>query len=284
MLPFLQLVEKWSMLTFLVSSMLAMGLQLSLLQICDGLRNIRFVLVALFLNFVFAPAFAWLITVTIPLDQGYAVGLLLLGGAAGAPFLPRLVQIARGDLARAASLMVLLTAVTILFLPFALPVFVRQAQADPWQIAKPLLVLIVLPLVVGITVKCLASVPAAKAAPILGFIGNASLFLFFILLVALNFRVILDVIGTGAIVAAVLYILGLLGAGWLLGGSNFKERGVMALAAAARNFGAALVPASSLQDPKISVMLIVCAIAALVVSFFAAAWMGRQGEKGVASA
>jgi BASS family bile acid:Na+ symporter len=40
------------------------------------------------------------------------VGLLLLGTAAGAPFLPKLAQIAKGNLAFAVGLMVLLMVVT----------------------------------------------------------------------------------------------------------------------------------------------------------------------------
>ena len=103
MADLLQLLEKVSLLAFLVSSMLAMGLTLTPHAIVAPLRNVRLVLLALGLNFVFAPAFAWLLTVVIPLDRGHAIGLLLLGGAAGAPFLPKVVETARGDLALAAA-------------------------------------------------------------------------------------------------------------------------------------------------------------------------------------
>src|SRR4051794_30532525 len=121
LLPHLQ---KLSVVVFLVSSMGAIGLALSPRTVAAPLREWRFVLLAVALNFVLAPAFAWLLTAVIPLNPAHAAGLLLLGGAAGAPFLPKLVETARGDLAVAAALMVLLTAGTILFLPFALPVMI----------------------------------------------------------------------------------------------------------------------------------------------------------------
>src|SRR5436190_22512584 len=117
----LQLLQKLSTLAFLVGSMLATGLNLTPRDVLAPLRDLRLVLIALSLNFILAPAFAWLLTVVIPLERGYAIGLLLLGGAAGAPFLPKLVENARGDITIAVSLMALLTVGTILFMPFALP-------------------------------------------------------------------------------------------------------------------------------------------------------------------
>ena len=267
-------LEKLSVPTFLVSSMAAMGLTLTPKAMSAPLRDVRLVLVALALNFVLAPAFAWLLTVVIPLDRGHAIGLLLLGGSAGAPFLPKLVETARGDLTLAAALMGLLTVGTILFLPFALPLMIPGLNADPWGIARPLLLLIVLPLAAGMMIKNRAAALAARAAPVLTKIGNAALLLLFVLLIALNLRALIGVIGSGAILAALLYFAGLFIIGWLLGGAKSEVRGVLGLTTAARNFGAALVPAaSSFTDPKVTLMIIVGAIVCLVVTFLAARWV-----------
>src|SRR5688572_19274693 len=114
-------LETVAVLVFLISSMAAMGLTLTPQAITAPLRKVRFVLLALVLNFIVAPACAWPITIVIPLQGGHAAGLMLLGGAAGAPFLPKLVETARGDLGSAAALTALLTAGTIVFMPFALP-------------------------------------------------------------------------------------------------------------------------------------------------------------------
>jgi predicted Na+-dependent transporter len=267
-------IQSLTVVVFLVSSMAAMGLTLTLQAIVAPLRNVRFVLLALALNFVLAPGFAWVLTQLISLNGGHAAGLLLLGGAAGAPFLPKLVENARGDLASAAALMALLTAGTILFLPFALPLMIPGLTADAWRIARPLLVLIILPLVAGLLVKGRARSLAARAAPVLAKIGNASLLLLFILLVALNLRALLGVIGSGAILVALIYFTLLFALGWLVGGSN---RAVLGLATAARNFGAALAPASTcFSDPNVTIMIIVGAIVCLVVTFLAAGWVRRK--------
>ena len=264
-------LQKISVLVFLVSSMLAMGLTLTLPALVAPLRHGRLVVLALALNFIFAPAFAWLLTVVIPLDRGHAIGLLLLGGAAGAPFIPTIVEKARGDRALAAALMGLLTIGTILFLPFALPLMIPGLQPDPWSIAGPLLLLIVLPLVVGMGVKSRVPALAGRAAPVLAKIGSVALLLLFAALIALNFRALLGVVGSGAIAVALIYFAGLLSVGWLLGGPDPRVRSVLGLATGARNFGAALVPAAgSFNDPKITLMIIVGAIVCLVVSFVAA--------------
>ena len=267
-------LETVAVLVFLVSSMAAMGLTLTPRAIAAPLRDLRFVLLALALNFVLAPACAWLLTIIIPLDRGHAAGLMLLGGAAGAPFLPKLVETARGDLASAAALMALLTAGTILFMPFALPLMIAGLTADPWSIARPLLMLIIAPLSAGMVVKHCAAPFAGRAAPVLGKIGNAALLLLFVLMIALNYRALLGVIGSGAILAALLFFTALFALGWLLGGSN---RSVLSLATTARNFGAALAPAENcFDDPKVTVMIIVGAIVCLVVSFAAAGWLQRN--------
>lgn len=276
-MPFLlQVLEKASVFVFLVCSMAAAGLKLTPQAMFEPLRNLRVVSLALILNFVLAPAFAWLLTTLIPLDRGHAMGLILLSGAAGAPFLPKLVETARGDLSLAISLMSLLTISTILFLPLALPFMIPGLHADPWSIARPLILLIVLPLGAGMLLKKRAGAFAARIAPVLARVGNLSLLVLFALLVILNFHAVLSVVGSGAILAATLYILGLFSAGWATGEPKEETRSVLALAASARNFGAALVPAaSSFTDPNVMTMLIVSALVCLLLTFLAAAWVGR---------
>ena len=276
MADLLHLVVKWSAFLFLVCSMLAVGMNLTPQAIIVPLRNARLVVVALTLNFVVAPAFAWLLTMVIPLEPGHAAGMLLLSGAAGAPFLPRLVQSARGDSAIAIAVMALLTAGTLVFMPLALPWMIRGFAAHPWAIARPLVLFIVLPLACGMLVKSRTAILAARAAPAFARIGNASLLLLFVLLIADNLRDLLGVIGSGAILAATVYVVGLFGAGWVLGGRAPEERCVLALGTAARNFAAALVPVTSFSDPKVAIMLIVSAIVGLVVSFAAAGWVRNR--------
>src|SRR4051812_6366528 len=110
------------------------GLGLSLRELAVPLKRTRLVFVALAANFVVAPALAYALTRLIPLDTPYAVGLLLLGAAAGAPFLPKLAELARGDVAFSVGMMIVLMVGSVIFLPLALPLLIRGAKVETWPI------------------------------------------------------------------------------------------------------------------------------------------------------
>ena len=86
-----------AMLGFVVSSMLAVGLSLTLSQIAAPLRNVRLVAMGLAANFVLMPLAAVALGRLLRLDPPLAVGLVILGSAAGAPFLPLLAQLVQGQ-------------------------------------------------------------------------------------------------------------------------------------------------------------------------------------------
>ena len=64
-----------------VSSMLAMGLSLTMAQILQPLKNVRLVVLALLANFVLVPLLAYLLTLIIPLEQSLRIGLIVLSTA-----------------------------------------------------------------------------------------------------------------------------------------------------------------------------------------------------------
>lgn len=278
MVDILHSIEKLSVLVFLISSMFQSGLGLTWQLLVVPLRRVRLVTLALALNFLVAPALAWLVTVVIPLERGHAIALLLLGWAAGAPFLPKLIETARGNLNLAAAITALLTCGTIVFMPLGLPLLIPGLEADPWSIARPLILLILLPLAIGLLIRTRAESFAAWLVPSLAKVSNLSLLLLFVLLVALNIPALLGVLGSGAILAGFIYVVCLFVVGWFFALLDPEARGVLALATAARNFGSALVPAAnSFDDPSITVALIVNAIIGLVFSFLAARWVrGRN--------
>jgi bile acid:Na+ symporter, BASS family len=100
-----------AMLSFAVSNMLAMGTGLTIAQIIQPLRNVRLVILVLLANFVCMPLVAFALAKVLWLDEMLGVGLLLLGCAAGAPFLPKLAELAKGHLAFAVGAMTLLMVV-----------------------------------------------------------------------------------------------------------------------------------------------------------------------------
>src|SRR5438477_8615048 len=151
-----------AMLSFVVSSMLAMGAGLTLARIMEPLRNVRLVLLALLANFVLMPAGAIGLAKLLRLDEPFGVGLLLLGCAAGAPFLPKLAQLAKGNLAFAVGLMVLLMVVTVAYLPLILPIFLPGVSVNPAKIAQSLFILMLVPLAGALFWKARFAASAAR--------------------------------------------------------------------------------------------------------------------------
>ena len=166
-----------AMLSFVVSSMLAMGAGLTVSQIYKPLRNTRLLLLALLANFVLMPLGALALAKVLWLDEAFAVGLLVLGCAAGAPFLPKLAELAKGDLAFAVGAMVLLMVVTVGYLPIVLPLLLPGVTVDPWKIARSLVLLMLLPLATGLALKARYGDFAALVKPTLDRISNISLIL-----------------------------------------------------------------------------------------------------------
>jgi BASS family bile acid:Na+ symporter len=253
-----------AMLSFVVSSMLAMGAGLTIPQIAEPLRNARLVVLALLANFVLMPLGAIALAKVLRLDEPFAIGLLVLGCAAGAPFLPKLAELAKGNLAFAVGAMVLLMVGTVAYLPIVLPLLLPGITVNAWEIARSLLLLMLLPLALGLALKARYGELAARVKPVLDWISNVSLILLVCLITAANIDKVLQVFGTRAILAGLLFIVLGLGTGWLLGGSGAGTKRVMALGTGQRNIAAALVVASSFSDPKVVVMVIVVAIVGLI--------------------
>jgi predicted Na+-dependent transporter len=137
--PFLIAIGTLGVLVFIVTSMLGMGFGLTIPQIMAPLKNTRLVLLSLMANFVIVPLLALLIVRLLPLSEGLQIGLILVGMAAGAPFLPKLVQVAKGDMAFTAGLMIMLMVLTVAYLPIVLPFVLIGVQVSPWEIAKSLI-------------------------------------------------------------------------------------------------------------------------------------------------
>jgi BASS family bile acid:Na+ symporter len=258
-------VATTALLGFVVSSMMAMGVGFTLGQITDALRDARLVVLALLANFVAMPLGAVVLDKILGLDEPLGVGLLLLGASAGAPFVPKLTELAKGSLPFAVGIMVLLTVGTVGYLPLVLPLLLPGVTVNAQKIAGWLLLLTLLPLATGLAFRARYPRVAARVKPVLDWVSNVSLVPLVCLLGAANIDKILHVFGTRGIVAGFSLIAIGTGIGWMLGGPGIATRRALALATGQRNIAAALVVANeSFSDPSVVIMIMVVTIVGLL--------------------
>jgi BASS family bile acid:Na+ symporter len=278
---FFEAIAKLSGFLFIVTSMLAMGLSLTMAQILQPLKNARLVVLALLANFVLVPLLAYGILLVVPLEQSLQIGLIVLACAAGAPFLPKLVQVAKGNIAFGVGLMVLLMIVTIIYLPLVLPLLLPGVSVNPWDIAKSLIVLMLVPLAIGLLIRSGSAETAAHYQPMMSKASSLAILVLMVVGLGLNVSNILSLIGTGGILALLLFVVGSLIIGLVLGGREPSVRSVMGLGTAQRNVSAALVvSAQSFAGTNTLTFVLVGAILLLLILMPTAKRMGARVPQG----
>lgn len=267
----LQLLVKITVVVFVVSSMVSIGLGVRSAEIIAPLRRPLWVLRALIANFVLAPVVVLTMAAVLPLDPGYELGLLLLAFAAGSPLLPKLAEAGRSDVASATALMVLLMAASVVVMPVALPLVATGLQIEAGRIATPLVLLMLAPLLFGMAWQRVAPQTGATLLPWISKTSNISFVAVVLLVCGMNFTALVGVVGSGAIGAAILFVVLLFAGAWVLAEPDPAGRRLLGYATGGRNIGAALVTAgASAVDPKAVVMLIVTGMAGLVLLLTAA--------------
>jgi bile acid:Na+ symporter, BASS family len=272
---------KISLVLFMVGNLLDMGLRLKLQEAIGALRNVRFVTLSLLWGFVLLPGLAYLLTVVVPLEPPYAIGLLLLSLAPCAPFLPPMVDKARGDMGHAAAFMLLTSLVTVAYMPLAVPVLVKGFSASAWTIARPLLFFLLVPLAIGIAIQFRSASMASNLQPIVKKVTGIDTLLMLLLCVVIYGKAFLGLIGSYAIGVQILFFsVAAIGPYLLSFGVPQGQKIVLSLGMCTRNIGAALAPLFAVPDvdQRAIVMVAFGVLMQATFSFAAASYFGRRAK------
>jgi predicted Na+-dependent transporter len=238
---FIGAIAGLSGLLFVVTSMLAMGAALTMTMILQPLKNTKLVILALVANFILVPALTYVITLVLPISDDQKIGLIVLACAAGAPFLPKLAQNAKGSLGFSVGLMVLLMVMTVIYMPIVMPLLLQGVSVNRWDIAKGLIVLMLIPLAIGLLIRSHSVEDGDHWKELMGKISSVGLLIMMVASLGLHISSIIDFIGSWGLLALVLFLVGSLIIGMLLGGRDPGIRAVMGLGTANRNIAAAIV-------------------------------------------
>ena len=245
---------------FTVANLAAMGLELNLREALKTLQSARAIALILIWGWVAGPALAWLLTRLIPLTEAHAAGLLLISLAPTAPFFPLMVRKARGDMSFGGGFMLLTTLGTVLFLPLMAPRLIEGLTVDAWSLAKPLLLMVLLPML----------------------IGGISLVLTLLLTLVLHGREMLGTVGSFAPGAQVLFLVAITAISYKIGfGLEQQQRSSMALGMCTRNIAAVFAAYFGITNPPsgLFAMVILVVPLAAIVAIVAARVFARQAVR-----
>ncbi len=270
--PFLRV----ALVLFIAGSLLEVGLRVPLRDAFAALRDWRFTGATVLWGFVVGPVLAIVLTWVVPLQPPHALGLVLLAMAPGAPFLPAVAAPAGGAPAYVAAFFVIATIGAVVYMPLAVPLLLGLTT-DPWAIARPLVVFIILPLAAGAGFQASAPRAAAQLRRLVHPVATVAMLLVVALVAASYWRDFLGVVGTYAIAAQCAF-LAIVTVGAYASSPGFPEgqRRVLALGLSTRNVGAAAAPLlASGADHRAMVMIALAVPTTVAGAALTSRWLSR---------
>ena len=272
-MQFLETTLNPLVLVFTVSNLAAMGLQVKMPDVMAALKNKKALTLIFVWGWVLGPVVGFLITKLLPLDEPYVIVVLLCSLAPCAPFLQQMVGKANGDAGFAGALIPLVALGTVVFMPIMAPYLIKGLTISAWALAKPLLLTILLPLIIGAAIRHYADQGATKIFPAVKGLALISTLLTVIACLVLYGKSMLDTAGEFALLAMTIFMVGVAIITYLFGfGLKQNQRSVMALGMGTRNIAAVFAAALAIPDadPRIMVMVIMWTLWSVVLAAIAA--------------
>jgi bile acid:Na+ symporter, BASS family len=284
-MQFLQTTFGPLVFVFTVSNLAAMGLQVRMPEVVAALRNKKAMALIFVWGWVLGPAFGYLITRVLPLEEPYVVVVFLASLAPCAPFLQQMVGKARGDMGFAGALIPLVAVGTVVLMPLMAPLLITGLTIEAWALAKPLLMTILLPLVVGAAIRHYADKGATKIFPAVKGLALLSTLLTIVWCLVIYGRGMLNTAGELALLSMTLFMVGMGLITYRFGfGMKQNQRSVMALGMGTRNVAAVLAAALAIPnaDPRIVVMVVMWTLWSVVLAAIGAKIFAKQADQIVA--
>ena len=270
---------------FIISTMLNVGLTQKLSDIAQHLKNWPFVLKMLLANFVFAPLLMIVALHFAPFDPALKAGLLIFSLGAGAPLLIKLTQTAEHDVALGAAVMMLLTVVTVVYMPIVLPMVLSGVSVDAVAVAKSLLVQLLLPIGVGMLLVQLLPGMVKKFQPWIAKLGSLALYALIVVTLVGYYPNLLQIIGQGAFLVGLAFVGAAFGLGYFAGAGKDHLEDIGGLGTAQRNTAAGVIIAlENFSNPNVLVMLTLANMLGIVMLLFIAKALSRDNRVTVGNA
>ena len=269
-------------LIFTVSNLAAMGLQVRMPEVTVALRDKKALALIFVWGWVLGPAVGYVITLILPLAEPYVVVIFLCSLAPCAPFLQQMVGKAKGDMGFAGAFVPLVMVGTVVLMPLMAPLLIKGVSISAASLAKPLLLTILLPLIIGAVIRHFADTAATKVFPAVKVIAKLSTLATIIACLMLYGSSMLDTAGSFALLSMTLFMVGMGFITYRLGfGLKQNQRSVMSLGMGTRNIAAVLAAAMAIPngDPRIVTMVVMWTLWSVVLAAVGARIFSKQVEK-----
>jgi len=247
-----------TVVVFTVANLMAGGLECDLKQALKWVRSPRLVVPTLFWGWVAGPALAWLLIRGLPLSEGHAAGLMLTSLAPIAPFLPLAASRARGDMTFTGAYILLGTILTVVLMPVMAPLLIQGLTLSAWPLAKPLIVLVLIPLLVGVALRFYQPAVALAIFPWVKKTGGIFLLLCLATTLWIYGMEMLSTVGSFATAAWVVFMVVMAVLPYVIGfGLEQSQRSAMAIGMSSRNISAGFVAFFGITNPPDGMFLMV---------------------------
>ncbi len=270
---------------FVIATMLNVGLTQRPAEIARHLKNWPFVIKMLLANFVFAPLLMIVALHFAPFDPALKAGLLIFSLGAGAPLLIKLTQTAQHEVALGAAVMMLLTVVTVIYMPIVLPLVLSGLSVDGIAVGKSLLLQLLLPIGVGMLLAQFIPSVAKKLQPWVSKVGNIALYALIVVTLVGYYPNLIEIVGQGAFLVGLAFVGAAFGLGYLAGAGKDHLEDIGGLGTAQRNTAAGVIIAlENFSNPNVLVMLTLANMLGIVMLLFIAKALSRDNRVTVGNA
>ena len=238
----IEILFKVFMFAFVSGSMITLGLGLTTSQLIEPFKNIKMVILSIIANFVIVPLFALGMVWVLPVSEGVRIGILLLSIGGGAPFIPKIVETAKGNIAGAVGLMLLLLILTMFFMPLVVPLMFPGASVSSWSIARLLFFSMLIPLALALFIKARFPDIATRLQPFFEKLTNFTILVLIIIVAYIYTKVIVS--NASVLPVIFIFFLGAMGIGYFTGGKNKSARIILSVGTGLRNPPVAMLVAS----------------------------------------
>jgi BASS family bile acid:Na+ symporter len=279
---FCQLIFQPVVLIFTIMNLLSMGLQVNIPEVLKKVSNPKIPIMIIVWSWVIGPALGYLITKILPLEEPYAMVILIACLAPCAPFLPMMIGKAHGDISFAGAFIPIAMIGTVILMPLMLPLLIKGLTISAWTLAKPLIITVLIPFLIGAIIFTYASAFAKKIFKPVKALAGLSTLVTVVLCFLLYSKAMLNTAGSFALLSMTIFMLGMGLVTYVVGfGLKQNERSVMSLGIGTRNIAAVFIGVLAIPngDPRMLGMAVLWVIWSVILALIFAIIYGKQASK-----